>query len=331
MIARKFAVDRDGNPWRGDSTPTTTGTSRTPSTSSTSMATASASAATTRRRRGRSTAGAGVEGRTGSRWRWAGNRAVGKHQPVEDRRLRCQWHLYCWIGRCRHGCVYRRRCCPCWSKGSFHLQVWWLSRRPCLELRLDRALHGWRLGMGCLRAYRLGGRRGSSDGRILRDGLQFRPEMREPGTAEMTITGVRSSKVLTALSLVALGATLLTSGFSTLGDSDLASFLALAQFAGATVALALASRALASRVEFRGDDVRLHFVWCTRVLPARNVARVGHRRWLGWDVLSLELADGGSVRLPLLTQPGPESRLRQQEELLRSYLGRTAGSPTTAP
>lgn len=145
----------------------------------------------------------------------------------------------------------------------------------------------------------------------------------------MTINGVWSSKILTALSLVALGATLLVSGFSTLGDSDLASFAALGQFAGATVALALASRALASRIELRGDDVRLHFLWWTRVLPARNVAKVGHRKWLGWDVLSLELADGGSVRLPLLTQPGPAARLRQQEELLRSHLAGTARS--TAP
>ncbi|MGH2627550.1 MAG: hypothetical protein ACRDHY_12975 [Anaerolineales bacterium] len=125
-----------------------------------------------------------------------------------------------------------------------------------------------------------------------------------------------SSKVLTALSLVALGVVLLVSGFAVLGDSDAASFLALGQFAGATVVLSLSARALSSRVELSDDQVRLHFVWRTRVLPSAAVVRVGHHRWLGWEVLSLELADGSSIRLPLLTQPGQTERLRSQEELL---------------
>lgn len=144
--------------------------------------------------------------------------------------------------------------------------------------------------------------------------------MCQPGAPMTIIGGVLSSKVMTALSLVALGVVLLMSGFAVLGDSDAASFLALGQFAGATVALSLAARALASRVELRDDQVRLHFLWRTQGVPSTAVVRVGHRRWLGWEVLSLELADGSSIRLPLLTQPGQTERLRLQAELLWSGL-----------
>lgn len=145
--------------------------------------------------------------------------------------------------------------------------------------------------------------------------------MRQPRAAAMTIRGVWSSKILTALSLVALGVVLLVSGFAGLGGSDLTGLLALAQFAAATAALSLAARALASRIELRDDEVRLYFLLRTRVLRSVNVACIGHQRWLGWDVLSLELAAGGSIRLPLLTQPGPPTRLHAQEEQLRAFLG----------
>jgi hypothetical protein len=102
--------------------------------------------------------------------------------------------------------------------------------------------------------------------------------------------------------------------------------LGLLWLALAAPTLSLVARALASRVELHPREVRLFYLSRSRVLPIVDVIRVVRRRWLGWDILALELTDGRVVRLPLLTQPGQMSRLDDQEQALRRYLAESAES-----
>jgi hypothetical protein len=86
-----------------------------------------------------------------------------------------------------------------------------------------------------------------------------------------------------------------------------------------------ATRPLASRIELRDGELRLHTIWRAIRVDRSQVAGVARARFLGWDVLALKLSSDRSVRLPLLTQPGDPIRLGRLEEVLVGQLRPESG------
>lgn len=131
----------------------------------------------------------------------------------------------------------------------------------------------------------------------------------------MKLWGVTWSRILAGITFAIQGVVLFKVGLDMLNpDSDVA-VLALIPITLATASGVLAARALASRVEFLRDEVRLHTLWRTRIIPSAALDGIARKRWFGWDVLAFKTADGKLVRLPLLTQPGDPDKLRDQETL----------------
>lgn len=150
--------------------------------------------------------------------------------------------------------------------------------------------------------------------------LSTETHLADPGPEMITIKGLLNNRIVLALMLAALAVMLLVFGIEMLGNSIASGFGALALFATASIALLFSARALVSRTELCDNEVRLHYITRTLVLPRSTLIGIVRRRWLGSEVLALQLPGGRSARLPLLTQPEGVLPLKEQEDVLRAYL-----------
>lgn len=160
--------------------------------------------------------------------------------------------------------------------------------------------------------------------------MQLREGMRKPGVTGMTVRGILVYRIACAAAFMFAGAVLVVDLISGV-TADRGAWIPL-ELGGAVLAFSLSARSLGSRVELVDGEVRLHSIWRTSRLDLREIERVSHGRFFGWDVLVLRLAGDRSARLPLLTQPGDPQRLREMEEILtRGLSNRPPSSPTTPP
>jgi hypothetical protein len=135
----------------------------------------------------------------------------------------------------------------------------------------------------------------------------------------LIVKGLLPYRLGCAVSFLAAGLTLLVGGLDAI-EAGGRPFLGLAELALSSVSFSLSVRSLTSRVVVTDDDVALHSVWRTVRVATGRVTGVARGHFLGWEVLTLTLVDGSSIRLPLLTQPGDPTRLRTLEESLNRAL-----------
>lgn len=81
-----------------------------------------------------------------------------------------------------------------------------------------------------------------------------------------------------------------------------------------------ASRALASRVEVDLLGVVTHTLFSSRSHPWQAISGFVIGRFNGWDVATMELKSGRSVRLPLLAQPSGREAMEQMIRELEDQL-----------
>jgi len=146
----------------------------------------------------------------------------------------------------------------------------------------------------------------------------------------MTVKGILAYRLLSAASFIVAGAVVLIDAV-TAGSQSGSGVITLIELGLAVFAFSLAARSLASRIEMRGEQWKLHGLLRTVRVDVARVERVVHGRFFGWDVLLLGLSDGRSVRLPLLTQPGDPAKLDKLERAVTTALGELGPSSTTPP
>lgn len=95
----------------------------------------------------------------------------------------------------------------------------------------------------------------------------------------MTVKGILAYRLLSAASFIVAGAVVLIDAV-TAGSKSGSGMITLIELGLAVVAFSLAARSLASRIEMRGEQWKLHGVLRTVRLDVARVERVEHGRFL---------------------------------------------------
>jgi hypothetical protein len=143
----------------------------------------------------------------------------------------------------------------------------------------------------------------------------------------MTVRGAAGYRAICVISLWLMGALFASKALGQLsdrGDGGTIPGIGLAVASG--LVFCLSARAVVSRVDVNHDQIRLYYLVRTRRIVVEQVQGFSVCRFNGWDALAIELSNGISYRLPLLTQPSTREGVLQLKERLEGALTDTDSS-----